>query len=170
MVRGAVSPRHLPPFLRRLNLGIEPRFEIMPADTDPWAYVWSLNGQRRDLKSDEQRYLIWKSCEEQSESWQVERARIAEEANARRAAAAEQGRVGRAAALSKDAEGEFSASTHSGRSKPTSSPRGQGTAAKATASHTNRGAVERMDKLAKDRPDLAEKVRAGEVSAAAAIR
>ena len=32
-----------------------------------------------------------------------------------------------------------------------------GKEAKATASNTNKGTVARMDKLAKDRPDLAEK-------------
>jgi len=42
--------------------------------------------------------------------------------------------------------------------------------AKAKASKTNRGTVERMDRLAKERPDLAEKVKVGEITEAAAIR
>src|ERR1035438_5354352 len=32
---------------------------------DPYAYVWSLNGERRDLLQ-EQRYLIWKECSSKS--------------------------------------------------------------------------------------------------------
>ena len=42
--------------------------------------------------------------------------------------------------------------------------------AKAKASKTNRGTVERMDRLERERPDLADKVVTGELPAAAAIR
>jgi len=41
---------------------------------------------------------------------------------------------------------------------------------KAAASNTNRGIVQRMDKLVKDRPDLTEKVVAGEVKSTEAMR
>jgi hypothetical protein len=41
-----------------------------------------------------------------------------------------------------------------------SAPRGKGTAAKAAASKTDRGTVERMDALAQKRPDLAAEVKA----------
>jgi hypothetical protein len=54
---------------------------------DPWAFVWSLNGQRRDLV-ELQRYLIWKHCNEHSESWAAEQQRIKDEANAKRSRAA----------------------------------------------------------------------------------
>ena len=54
---------------------------------DPWAYAWSLNGQRRDL-ADEQRYLLWKHCREQSEAFRAELERIQEEANKKRSEAA----------------------------------------------------------------------------------
>ena len=67
-----------------LQLGITPRTEQYSGD--PWAFVWSLNGLRRDLL-DEQRYLLWKHCNENSEAWQAEKQRIAEEANAKRSAA-----------------------------------------------------------------------------------
>ncbi len=53
--------------------------------------------------------------------------------------------------------------------KPTSSGRTSATA-KAAASGTNRGAVERMDRLDANRPDPAEQVRDGELTATAAIR
>ena len=44
------------------------------------------------------------------------------------------------------------------------------TTAKADASKTNRGSVERMDALVNNRPDLAEKVKTGEIKSAEAIR
>ncbi len=36
--------------------------------------------------------------------------------------------------------------------------------------HTNRGTVERMDKLVENRPDLAEQVKQGEIKSAEALR
>lgn len=154
-------------------IGIEPRVEHLPNDIDPWAYVWSLNGERRDLTAD-QRYLIWKRCHENSAAWQDEQRRIAEEANRKRAEAAEAGRVGRAAAKREEtAEVAFSRATTSGTTKADQDkPHGpnRSTTAKAAASKTNRGAVERMDALSAKRPDLAEKVEKGEMPAAAAIR
>lgn len=160
------------------ELGIQPDYDMY--EGDPYAYVWSLNGNRRDLVK-EQRYLIWKECSEKSEAWQAEQKRIRDEANRKRSEAASDGRVGRAAANNtpeqryiaweekQDGGGdEFSASTECGQSKV--SPRGQGSTAKAKASNTNRGAVERGDTLAKKRPDLAEKVRLGEMKPAAAHR
>lgn len=143
--------------------GITPRFDVVNDAIDPFAYVWSLNGERRDLTAD-QRYLIWKRVNEQSESWRTEKERIAAEANRAKAVAAKQGRVGRAAANSAP---EFRVTTTSGHSKRTAYPT---SAAKASASKTNRGAVERMDRLERERPDLADKVMAGEMPAAAAIR
>jgi len=60
--------------------GIEPRIEQLPDHVNPFAYVWSLNGQRRDLTQD-QRYLIWKSCARQSGAWQAKRQRLQDRAN-----------------------------------------------------------------------------------------
>ena len=42
--------------------------------------------------------------------------------------------------------------------------------AKAKASKTNRGSVERMDRLDRERPDLASKVRTGEMKSTEALR
>lgn len=102
-------------------------------DGDPYAYVWSLNGERRDLQSAEQRYLIWDSLHGKSEAWQKKQERAEAAANRKRSET-QKGRP------------KERASTTSGRS---SAPRGQGSAAKAAASKTNRGAVERMDMLKK---------------------
>jgi len=67
-----------------LELGIEPITRVF--NDDPWSYVWSLNGQRRDLVG-EQRYLIWKFCYEQSEAFKAKKKRIQEEANRKRSEA-----------------------------------------------------------------------------------
>lgn len=143
--------------------GIIPRYESLPEDIDPWAYAWSLNGERRDMTAD-QRYLIWKSCAEHSEAWQAEQRRIADEANRKRAAATTAQHT-----VSKPRAGErkpgmvVAQVVHPPKTAVTRE-------AKAAASKTNRGAVERMDQLASKRPDLAEKVKVGELPAAAAIR
>jgi hypothetical protein len=70
-----------------LELGIEPITRVF--NDDPWSYVWSLNGQRRDLVG-EQRYLIWKFCYEQSEAFQIKKKHIQEEANRKRSEAAKE--------------------------------------------------------------------------------
>lgn len=141
-------------------LGIAPKTRTLPEDIDPWSYVWSLNGERRDLTA-AQRYLIWKACHEKSEAWQAEQQRIQDEANRKRSEAAKE--------RERKEDGTLKAS-----SVPTTSgktgDKNVGPAAKAAASKTNRGTVERMDRLVKERPDLAEKVKVGEIHEAAAIR
>ncbi len=135
------------------ELGIEPKTKTF--DGDPWAYVWSLNGQRRDLVA-EQRYLIWKFCNEHSEAFQAEKRRITEQANKKRAEA----QAGIPKAEIKERAGT--------ECPPTSKhPERK---AKAHSAKVNMGAVARGDKLAKERPDLAEKVRMGEVRPADAHR
>jgi site-specific DNA-methyltransferase (adenine-specific) len=157
-----------------LELGIDPK--TRQYDGDPWAYVWSLNGQRRDLVA-EQRYLIWKLCHEQSEAFQAEKRRIQEEANRKRSEAAKGNDN-----ASKEMPGKtvvehsvqplFSQAEKPvvGRSAQPPKKEPKERKAKATASKTNPGAVARGDNLAKNRPDLAEKVRSGELKPADAHR
>ena len=64
-----------------MELGIVPTTRELTGN--PWAYVWSLNGQRRDLSQD-QRAQIWIFVNVQSVEWEDERQRIADEANAKR--------------------------------------------------------------------------------------
>lgn len=129
------------------ELDIEPDYETY--DGDPWAYVWSLNGQRRDLV-DEQRYLIWKHCNERGEAWQAEQDRIREEANRKKS---------KAATGNKNASKDKPKTVREHNAPALSEhPDRQ---AKANAAKVNSGAVARGDKLAKDRPDLAEKVSPG---------
>ncbi len=131
------------------ELGIEPSMRTF--EGDPWAYVWSMNGQRRDLVR-EQRYLIWKHCHERSAAWQAERERIAAEANAKRSKAAD-ARRGKG--------GKLEAKPVVEHCVPQQVDRHKAKRAKAAASKTNVGAVARGDKLDRERPDLAEKVRLG---------
>ena len=149
----------------------------MPDEVDPYSYVWSLNGERRDLNMD-QRYLIWKACSEKSEAWLSEQQRIKDEANRKRAEAAN--------AKPRTETGVFiklnTEENPAPHQKQPVVPQIVGTPvkplpnknktnqAKATASNTNRGSVERMDRLVKVRPDLAEKVKQGEVKPTDAIR
>lgn len=153
-----------------VKAGVAPRFEQVEPGTNPFAYVWSLNGQRRDLTAD-QRYLLWKKCAEQSEAWQAEQKRLRDEANAKRAEAAKERPRNSDGTLSSGAT--RSGTTGEGEKKPEPTKKAKPqreTEKKAEASGTNRGSVERMDKLVKERPDLAEKVVTGELSGAAAIR
>lgn len=145
---------------------------------DPYQWVWDLNGERRDLSQD-QRYLIWKDANEKSQLWQAEQNRIQQEANQKRSEAAKEGRVGRASVKLKEAgefeirpyeAGEFSSPTSCGNTENESEDKNKTATAKAAASHTNRGSVERMDRLARERPDLANQVKAGEMKSAEALR
>lgn len=124
----------------------------------------SLSG--RDLVA-EQRYLIWRECEGRSEAWREEQRRIQDDANRKRSEAAKE----QTAAQVRTSGGTFApgAPTECGQTRPSGSTN-TGSKAKAKASQTNRGAVERGDLLAKERPDLAEKVRLGEMKPSEAHR
>ena len=156
-----------------VSLGIEPK--TVEYTGNPWTFVWSLNGERRNLVK-EQRYLIWKHCTENSEQWISVRQAIQDEANRKRSEAAKE--------RERTEEGTFQPQVrHSvapmenehkpvvGQSVlPVDKKQEPGKTAKATASKTNAGAVARGDKLAEQRPDLATKVRMGEVKPAEAHR
>jgi len=144
------------------KMGIEPRFEQVDPSIDPFAYVWSLNGERRDLTAD-QRYLIWKRVNENSDAWKAEQKRIRDAGNKARSESAIGVPYAPKGGHRKAEKVVPQVVEPPSRKKKTNE-------AKATASKTNRGAVERMDALDKHRPDLAEKVFLGELPAAAAIR
>ncbi len=123
------------------QLGITPDQIELPGDIDPYAYVWSLNGEHRDL-ADDQRYLIWKACSDKSEGWKKEQKRIRDAANARQAQAME-GRPYAPKGQKRSAEKEVAQVA-----QPPSPKVAVTREAKAAASKTNRGTVERMDQLA----------------------
>lgn len=144
------------------ELGLAPLTRTF--EGDPWAFVWSLNGQRRDLVA-EQRYLIWKHVHENSEEWRQQRRRIAEDANRKRAeAAAERPRAEAGTFKPVVAQSVQQVEAHETPARDVTRQ------AKVEAAQVNRGAVERGDRLAAVRPDLAAKVRKGEIKPAEAHR
>ena len=143
--------------------GVVPRFETVPRHVDPFAYVWSLNGERRDLVQD-RRYLIWKRVNEHSDGWEEEQKRIQDEANRKRSEAMT------GVAFAPKGETRKPEKVVAQSVQPPSQKVAVTREAKATASKTNRGAVERMDRLDRERPDLAEKVITGDMKPAEAVR
>lgn len=146
------------------ELGIEP--ETKTYEGNPWAYVWSLNGQRRDLVA-EQRYLIWLHCSEMSKEWQEDKKRREKEANEKRSEKARQQHE-----VSNPRSGEKKPVLVRGHSDhaPNRQSKQPDRKAKAAASNVNPSTVKRGDTLANNRPDLAEKVRQGEMKPAEAHR
>lgn len=157
-----------------VELGLSPRTRVH--DGDPWLYAWDLNGNRRDI-NDDQRFLAWKFCSEGSEAWKLEKQALAAESSARRAAAA--------GAQPRNPDGTMAPAMQWPRQPPVPhadpntassndnarpADKHRTRSAKAKASYTNTGAVARGEKLVKDRPDLAEKVRLGEMKPAEAQR
>lgn len=143
-----------------LKANITPRF-VQFDGGDPYAYVWSLNGERRDLTAD-QRYLVWRAVTDKSEAWQKRQAQIQAEGNRKRSKA-QMGNQNAAKSRPKNSAPTTSGQTVDyGRSKSAKE--------KAKASKTNRGTVERMDRLDKERPDLAKKVQLGKLKPAEAMR
>jgi hypothetical protein len=136
---------------------------------DPWEYVWSLNGERRDL-TDDQRYLCWKRIDENKSAWQAEQDRIREEANRKRSEAAKE--------RERDEYGTFEPSTNTssvntGLNETVIEKHedpNQGQITRAELSKTNRGAVARGDWLTKNAPEMIEPVIEGKIPMAQAIR
>lgn len=144
-------------------LGIEPVFEELPRDINPWSYVWSLNGARRDLTTD-QRYLIWKKCDEHSIEWVEEQRKRKAEANQKRSEATK--------AQPRTEDGEF-LPVERVQPQVVATPdyhEAKTSTAKAQASKTNRGTVERLDAISDKRPDLADRILTGELKTAQALR
>lgn len=146
-------------------LGIEPVFEELPRDINPWSYVWSLNGARRDLTTD-QRYLIWKKCDEQSTEWiEEQRKRQAEASRKRSEATKAQPRTEAGEFLPVERVSAQVVQIPEAAKDPTPTR-----TAKAIASKTNRGTVERLDAISDKRPDLADRILTGELKTAQALR
>jgi N6-adenosine-specific RNA methylase IME4 len=144
---------------------VQPRVEALPEDIDPWAYVWSLNGERRDL-TNAVRFAIWESCHEKSEAWQAECARLAAEANRKRAEAA---KGNQNAAKTEDRNSPATSSGGTVRDH-TTEQQSKSSTAKARESRTDRGTVEKMTALKKHRPDLYAMVKSGELTLTQATR
>lgn len=142
-----------------LDAGITPRYREHTGN--PWEYAWVLNGERRDLLS-EQRAHIWIEINKHSEAWQAEEQRIKDEANAKRAEAVKE--------QPRNENGTMAPKPVSEQNVHTPDRAYPGREAKAKASKTNAGAIARAETLRRKRPDLAEKVRLGEMKSAEAHR
>lgn len=156
--------------------GVTPQFKQVATDANPWALVWSLNGQRRDLTSD-QRYLLWEECAENDKEWQAEQKRIQDEANKKRADAAKaQHTVSNPrAGETKPASGPPTICGETKASEPNPKPENKKAKsknptadAKANSAGVDRGTVERNNWLAKHRPDLLDQVKSGKISSSQA--
>ena len=140
---------------------------------DPYAYVWKVNGERRSITA-EQRALIWLESMKHSPELREVAAAIKADANQKRSEAAtarpraKDGTLkpGRLPVVPLPVQPGFSG-TGCGT---TGKHKNRLSDAKAAASHTNRGAVERMTVLAAKRPDLAKQVREGTTKAKEALR
>ena len=141
----------------------EPRFETYLGN--PFDLAWSANGQRRDLVQD-QRYLIWKRCQKGAEAWKAEHEKTTQQANKAKSEVAKE--------RPRDGDGTFTTTlgtscADSGRDHKAEEANTT-RAAVAKQAGVNRGSVERMDRLDRERPDLADKVAQGELKPTEALR
>lgn len=120
-------------------------------DVNPYLYAWQSNGLSHDLTTD-QRYLCWEKCKEGSGEWLATQEAAKAAANRARSEAAK-GNKNAAKDRPENSSSTTSATTvRKGHEK--------GATAKAKASKTNRGTVQRCGWLEKHRPDLFELVEA----------
>lgn len=141
-------------------LGIDPLTREYAGD--PWAFAWSLNGARRDLEATV-RALIFKRCEDGSAKWEKRLAKIAEDGNRKKAEAAREQH-----AKSNPRRGETLVADHS-EQQPKTGGRAVAREARAADAKVSPATMARADQIAK-RPDLEEKVVAGEMKPAEALR
>lgn len=143
-----------------VELGIEP--ETRDFSGDPWAFAWSLNGARRDLEATV-RALIFKRCEDGSAKWAKRLAKIADEGNRKKSEAAKSQH-----AKSNPRRGETMVPDHNDPA-PKRSKANVAREARAAEAKVSPATMARADQIAK-RPDLEEKVVAGEMKPAEALR
>lgn len=143
-----------------VELGLEPICETVSQGLDPWAYVWSKNGARRDLQ-EVQRALVRIKILEGSASWQATQAAIADAANVKRSAAMQ--------GLPHAGKGEKRKENVADQVDPSLSGKHVAREAKAEAAGVSAGAMGRAEQIHKH-PELAEKVISGELKTAEALR
>ena len=147
------------------DAGVTPEFkDITGSVDDPFMWVWSLNGERRHLSSQEQKALIWRKLHGMSEEMQQHRAKVKREADkARSEAAKAQHKV------SNPRAGEVvsgSCTDCTTTKKKVAKTR----EAEAKAAGVNKGALARADALRNKAPELADKVADGAMTFAEASK
>lgn len=147
-----------------IEVGVEPRFRTY--EGDPYAFVWSTNGARRDIEN-ERKAVIKVLCEQHSEAWQKKQAEIAAAANAARSEKAKQ----QPRVQEPDGKTKFGAQVRDQFDHaPEAQPVRPGRAAKAKAAGVSPGAIGRAERLVREQPELAEQVARGEVKPFEAMR
>lgn len=144
-----------------VDLGIEPLTRQYAGD--PWAFAWSLNGARRDLEATV-RALIFKRCEDGSAKWEKRLAKIAEEGNRKRAEATK----GMPHAAKGESRKPEKVVDHDDP-PPCRKKKHVARDARAAEAKVSPATMARADQIAK-RPDLEQKVVAGEMKPAEALR
>jgi site-specific DNA-methyltransferase (adenine-specific) len=127
---------------------------------DPWAFAWSLNGERRDLEATV-RALIYRRCQEGSDKWAKRLARIAEDGNRKKSEAA--------VSRPRDNAGRLKPRPEVDHRDPPVEKKHVAREARAADAKVSPATMARADQIAK-RPDLEEKVVAGEMRPAEALR
>jgi site-specific DNA-methyltransferase (adenine-specific) len=141
-----------------IDLGIEPG--TREHSGDPWAFAWSLNGERRDLDATV-RALIYRRCQEGSDKWAKRLAKIAEEGRRKKSEVM--------AGLPRAEKGEKRKSDVVDHSDPPHQKKHVAREARAADAKVSPATMARADQIAK-RPDLEKKVVDGEMKPAEALR
>jgi DNA modification methylase/ParB-like chromosome segregation protein Spo0J len=141
-----------------IDLGVEPN--VREYIGDPWAFAWSLNGERRDLEATV-RALIYRRCQEGSDKWAKRLAKIAEEGRRKKSEAM--------AGLRRAEKGEKRKLDVVDHSDPPHQKKHVAREARAADAKVSPATMARADQIAK-RPDLEKKVVAGEMKPAEALR
>ena len=144
------------------ELGMEPKTDTYTGN--PYVYVWSLNGTRRDL-TDLQRAIIKERLDRESGAWEKEKKKVADDANKKRSdATKEQPRTEDGKRLSQVTGTKCPPPVkQSKNSHPTRE-------AKAKSASVSSSTQRNAELLINKRPDLADKVAKGEMKGADAIK
>lgn len=145
---------------------VQPRFEHIDAGSNPWQLAWALNGQRRDLTTD-QRYILWAECAENDRAWQAEQRRIQEDISRKRANAAKIRHGEKPDQNASSANATSCGTCTSKEPKPEQRPT-RTSDKKAEQANVDRGTVERNDWLKKHHPDLHQQVKEGKLTSSRA--
>lgn len=156
------------------ELGVRPTFKEWDGEAfewNPYRFVRVEHDARRNWQSQEQRHLVLSEILEKEGVFDADLKRIADEANAKRSEAAKGNQN-----AAKD-EKKNSGATDSGTTVSTTKKKKKTRSAdkKASKTGTNRGAVQRAEKLNKlakqlGRQDIVKAVKSGEMKAHAALK
>jgi hypothetical protein len=145
------------------QLGIEPKCLDLPADLNLWDYVWSANAERRHLAPGT-RAVVFEFYTAASTAWEAEKRQAQEETNRKRSEAA--------ATRERTMGGTFVTSRASNEAPLADKPEpkkqksrdNKTSTKKAKAAGVSEKTAERAHAVVENRPDLALKVKAGDIS------